>query len=210
MSDATYRFDVEALIRKIRADAERALAVAGEDLRNRLKVNLSGPSPSKPGNFPGADTGALSRSIYNDSAGPLRRRVGTHLPYGKTLEIGVAGGFIYPKNVKALPIPLNYRARRMLRTLNIQGGARGSLRQRNLVFLPSKKGDRSTVGILVERTKGGKPSRSAGAARFALRKSLRYVPRPWLLRTAIAERPAMLAKFRATMARSIESGVRVG
>lgn len=62
-----------------------------EELRQKVVDNISGPSPSAPGDFPGTDTGNLKRSIFAevDEAG-FSVVVGSPLKYALYLEYGTA------------------------------------------------------------------------------------------------------------------------
>jgi len=204
MSDggATFRWNGAAYLAHVRAAVPKALALAGEEIRNQMKVNLSGPSPSKPGGFPGADTGTLSRSIFNEGVTPFQRRIGTRTPQGRWMELGAT---VRPKRVKALPVPLNYKAKRMLRTLGVANGSRVSLRTRNLIVVKMGK-----TTILTERTAGGKASKAKDAARFVLRKKVVILPRPWCYRSAAMARGAAQARFASEMQRAMQAGLRAG
>src|SRR4051812_34248626 len=75
------------------------LYLAGELLKTAVQKNLSvstrSSGPSRPGEFPHADTGMLRNSIfYNVDEASLTLTVGTPLQYGLYLEYGTAGGKI--------------------------------------------------------------------------------------------------------------------
>ena len=180
--------------RQLERHAERALAIACEEIRGQMKINLSGPSPSKPGNYPGADTGNLSRTLYNERTAPMVRRVGTALAYGRYQEHGAT---ILPKRVKFLPVPLNRASSRMLSRL---GGA--SLRTKNLKLI-----HRGGKMFLVTTTPGGKISKAENAPRFILKKMVRIAPRPWCYRTALQTRGRFQARFKSEMMKAM-GGVR--
>ena len=180
--------------RQLERHAERALAIACEEPRSQMKINLSGPSPSKPGNYPGADTGNLSRTLYNKSIGQLRRGVGTELAYGRYSE---HRRIITPKRVKYLPVPLNRASSRMLSRL---GGA--SLRTKNLKLI-----HRGGKMFLVTLTPGGKISKAENSPRFVLKKMVRVEGRPWCYRTALQTRGRFQARFRSEMMKAM-GGVR--
>jgi hypothetical protein len=79
---------------------ERRMMGAGEYLRARVVKNIGASSrsagPSKEGEFPHADTGALRNSIFwrlvKGAGGEVTVTVGTTLAYGIYLEFGTAGG----------------------------------------------------------------------------------------------------------------------
>ena len=158
---AKLKWSGEKFLVAAKAEASKALALSAEVVRNQMKVNLSGPSPSKPGGFPGADTGTLSRSIFNEADGPLSRKIGTRVPHGRWMELGAT---ITPKNTKYLPVPMNHAARRMLKTLNVANGAHVSLRTKNLKLIIRKNSHAAkrvmsasgTASSLVGQRKGSK------------------------------------------------------
>jgi hypothetical protein len=78
------------------------LKLIGTHLEGKVKQNVSASTrsngPSKPGEFPHADTGLLRNSIfYNVDDKQLSVTVGTNLKYGLYLEYGTAG----PRRIEA-------------------------------------------------------------------------------------------------------------
>jgi hypothetical protein len=81
----------------VRRQAIAQLNLAGGMLVAQVKRNIStssrGSGPSRPGEYPHADTGALRNSIfYRVDASALTVTVGTTLKYGLYLEFGTQGG----------------------------------------------------------------------------------------------------------------------
>ena len=98
----------DELRKKISEGINRAAIV----LQNALKDTLSkSASPSAPGQPPAVVTGSLWRSVQIDLSrvmSHLVARVGTDLPYGRSLEFGAR---IRPKRAKALSVPLTKEAK---------------------------------------------------------------------------------------------------
>ena len=99
----------EAAKNQARKLLELRLKKSGEYITNRVKENLSvagrKEGPSKPGEFPHANTGRLRNSIFwrFSPDKPMRVIIGTPLKYGLWLEAGTAGGtVILPKKGKVL------------------------------------------------------------------------------------------------------------
>ena len=97
----------------VRKQVAQRLDRAAITLQSDLKQTLSrSASPSTPGQPPGVETGALRRSVQVDRSrvqSDLIARVGTNLPYGRTLEYGAR---IRPQRAKALSVPLTTEAKR--------------------------------------------------------------------------------------------------
>lgn len=92
----------------IRKEIVKRLKTTLELLKTRIQRNISKSNraggPSKPGEFPKANTGRLRNSIFwQINEVDLSGFVGTNLRYGLWLELGTKGGaIIVPKNAKAL------------------------------------------------------------------------------------------------------------
>lgn len=106
---------VRRIKRRVDDVLERRLDVICEKLSKELQQVLSKPGPSQPGQPPGITRldhnervpGGLMKSIgwYRD--GKLIRHIGTPLPRGFWLEMGVTGGkVIRPVRAKALLVPI--------------------------------------------------------------------------------------------------------
>lgn len=121
-------------------------------------------NPSRPGEPPAVQTGALRRSIVRTNPVNLTAKVGSALSYGKYLEFGANP---HGKG-KKLAVPLNNKARRLAAGVS-------SLKQLDLDVLP-RKGRNTLLG---KSTKGG-----GFEPLFVLVDSVTIAPRPWL-------RPAM-------------------
>lgn len=177
--------------------AKRAALTQGSlVLQVAMKRMLSGVSPSAPGSPPGVDRGGLRRSIAY-AVGSDVAQVGTELKYGLYLERGAnpraKGG--------GLPVPVNHAAKRMLRTLNISGGMRVSLRTKNLVLIKRK----GKPPLLIEQTPTGKEKKNGAV--FVLKKSVRIAARPWAVPSFASSRELIAETMRNTFAKSIAASL---
>jgi len=81
-------------LRKLVEDkAKRNMIEACKFLDSYIKHSISGPSPSAPGEPPGAKTGTLRRSItweIDKKGNELIGRIGTNLIYSLPLEFGTS------------------------------------------------------------------------------------------------------------------------
>lgn len=115
MSSVTIKWDKRALARIGAKGAEKMLLQAGQYLRGRVVKNISIPTsihgPSKPGEFPHADTGRLRQSIFCDKApGPyifgvqtMEVRIGTNLNYGLYHEYVTGRSFLRRTLYESMP-----------------------------------------------------------------------------------------------------------
>ena len=75
--------------------AQTALRVGARYLVSKIQRNINvstrAQGPSKPGEFPHKDTGALQRSIFEADGAGSSVIVGTSLNYGRFLELGTDG-----------------------------------------------------------------------------------------------------------------------
>ena len=189
----SFRWNGDELKRQVEAGIAAGLARSAIRLQTEMINKLSGKSPSAPGTPPGVDRGTLRRSITY-AMGKRSVRVGTPLKYGWFQEFGAT---IRPRRVKALPVPVNAAARRMMRTLpiNPRTGMVGSLRSKNLTFIKSRKG--KNVGLLVEKI--GTRCKAKGkfsVAVLVLKPQVVLPPRPWVRRSYTAcksELPTIMA-----------------
>jgi hypothetical protein len=100
MANASFTWYGAEVKASVAALVERRMMLAGEYLRGKVVKNIGTSSrsagPSKEGDYPHADTGALRNSIFwrldKGSGGELTVTVGTTLAYGIYLEYGTAGG----------------------------------------------------------------------------------------------------------------------
>lgn len=181
----------------VRAGAWTGLTRAGVVLQKSMQttVGVKGGfgNRSQPGQPPRVDQNKL-RSSITSNPDPAARvvRVGTSNPEGRWMEYGPAGGVIRPKKGKYLPVPMNKKAATMLRNL-----AGASLRTKNLKFIKTKAG----AAFLIEQTPTGKPKKNGAA--FALKESVRLLPRPWVFRSYNAARENMNAVFQNAIRESI-------
>lgn len=194
---------------QIHRNAQAAVDGATILLQNNLKRTLSrkasnigsGGTPSRPGEPPAKDTGAMSRSVQRDRSNIADRnprvRVGTNVPYASVHEFGQR----ISAQGKALPVPFP-GAERRARQLRRQAG--GSLRNLPKGKLFPVKTRRGSV-LLVEKT-GGKNS-EAWRPVFVLVKSVNIPPRPWFRPTIKASRKAMVRKFKQSR---LLKGVQLG
>ena len=98
-----------SLRKRLAAGVDRAAITLQADLKQTLSRSAS---PSAPGQPPGAETGALRRSVQVDRSrvqSDLVARVGTDLPYGRSMEYGAR---IRPRRSKTLSVPLTSEAKR--------------------------------------------------------------------------------------------------
>lgn len=160
---------------------------AGIDQSSGRKFFTGG---SKPGGFPAARSGFLSRSVTSTGAQGGVSYAGTNVKYGRYLEYGAV---IRPKQARALTIPLNGEAVRLLarhrRTRNIP----------NLRVVKLRDGRMFLVG---KRHRAGKNEKPVFL--FVLKQEVRIAPRPWLLRSAKQSRSRMLQNGRAAFERSMK------
>jgi phage gpG-like protein len=156
---------------------------------------------SDPGSPPNVRRGKLRQSIVAvgpDQLGtPLHAAFGTNVKYGAYLEFGAT---VRPKNGRALPVPINAKAIRMLERLP----AGGSLRSVKNLIIKKRPG---LAPLLVEMTAGGKKGtnkkeKSNGAV-FILKSSFTIRPRPWLRPALRNAAPAMVAEFNETFGREM-------
>ena len=74
-----------------RRQAQRdGLEAGARIVETRVKIALSGPSPSAPGEPPGLDTGFLRNSVQVDSVTPTEAIIAPHTDYAEFLEFGTS------------------------------------------------------------------------------------------------------------------------
>lgn len=78
---------LQSIIRNEPAKAQQYWDGFTEDLLSRIKLSF-GTSPSKPGDPPGVDTGALRASMHWEHTGPLENTISDGVEYGLHLEDG--------------------------------------------------------------------------------------------------------------------------
>jgi len=78
---------LQSIIRNEPAKAQLWLDGFTEDLLSRIKLSF-GTSPSKPGDPPGVDTGALRASMRWEHTGSLENTISDGVEYGLYLEDG--------------------------------------------------------------------------------------------------------------------------
>lgn len=183
----------------VAAGLPRAAAV----VQAHHKLKLSGASPGKAGGPPGVVTGNLRNSITsNIDAANLSAQIGTNVKYGRWLEYGFVAT---PKAAKAMPVPLNREARRMLARLSIDGeGTRASLKTANLTYVPRK----GKPPLLVKITGRGRSQRFTPM--FVLLKVVRVAPRPWVVPDKPTQAQAEYVWSRAAAKYVAENAGRVG
>lgn len=188
------------LISIIKQAAQKGLMAVAVGLQREIKRTLNrsssqrGATPSAPGQPPAKDTGTLGRSIQIDATNPEKLRVGTNLVYAKIQEFG---GTIRPKKVKMIPVPVNQRARDLMR--KYPGGLRD---------IPNLSRIESAGGIyIIEKLqkKRGKQVREVIGAVWHLRNSVRLAARPYMRPSLQAYAPKagqdFARAFRAAMRR---------
>jgi len=83
---------------KLEAEFDRRIQTLCEELRGRIVKNISVPTatngPSRPGEFPHADTGRLRQTIFWKKVGKLRYVLGTPLYYGMLHEFKTGRSFL--------------------------------------------------------------------------------------------------------------------
>lgn len=101
----TYTKEFTAVLQK---EFERRTKRAAEVVRDQLRLNLSQPGggqPSKPGEFPRMQKGALVRGVYTklSSSSPYTFRILNRAKHNAAQEYGTTGGkIIVPKKAAAL------------------------------------------------------------------------------------------------------------
>lgn len=197
----------DAYLRRLRDAVDEGLYAAAQVMANQAVINLSGPSPSKPGDFPGVDTGHLRNSIAavhpRDLGTPGRAAFGTAVMYGRYLELGA---FITPKKSKYLAIPVDRAMAQRLRRL---GGGVSVRSIPGLKYIPPGKnrkpgyGGRLVIANSVKVSVRGASRKSrtvaAGTTAFVLKDSVVLKPRPWLRRSAIMAKAAAATAFASTV-----------
>lgn len=166
-----------------------AAAVVYANEARKLFGNNHRGMPSAPGAYPHTQTGRLRGSVVPvapwTAGTPGTAYYGSNVAYGRYLHYGAT---IRPKQAKAIPVPLNHEAKRMLRRASVGGG----LRQFRLKSFKAPNGEL----FLAETTARGQLK--AGGARFVLRKQVRIAPRPWI--TMPGGRPDAEASAKASQA----------
>jgi len=128
----------DELLKGAREEIINKLRLAVEYVRGRAVKNVSVSSrssgPSRPGEFPHADTGRLRNSIFGDvDEKELSGTVGTNLKYGLYLEYGTRGPrTIHAKGSKALSWVGNDGVRRFARSVTIPPLAARSYLRRSM------------------------------------------------------------------------------
>ncbi len=87
--------DSDEIMQKIVSAFEHVIEEAAQEIAEELRENLSGPSPSKPGNPPGLDTGQLRESVVVTYApatadAKVQVSVSTNTEYDNYLEKGTS------------------------------------------------------------------------------------------------------------------------
>jgi len=112
----TFTWNGEAYTQDVKAALGEALIEGSVTLMNQMKSNISGPSPSKPGEFPGLDTGDLKSSVnFNILKGELRSKIGTHKKYGRWLEYGTSKMLPRPWVLRSFELAKNLIREKMMR-----------------------------------------------------------------------------------------------
>jgi hypothetical protein len=186
-------FNPDEFIRRVkqaRDDGCFAAAKVGADAAQALVSSGTRWQSSAPGSPPAFQTGKLAGAIHfvhPDQLGtPGHAAFGTNVMHGKYMEFGahpVAKG-------KALPVPVNVKAKQMLQRLAGQ-----SLRTEKM-RLQKRPGK---APLLVEQTASGKKDKKDGAV-FVLVKSVRIAARPWLRPASQQAGAAMAVAFREKFA----------
>ncbi len=176
-------------------DGVMGMAIETQGIAIRKFGKQHGGSPSKPGAYPNSQTGRLRNDINVAKLGPKTAAVGTATEYGRHLEFGANPK---AKNVKYLTVPLNRKAALARRRL-------GTIRSLKLDYRPPAGGKRGgNYGGVLGKTIGKGP-RAKFEPWFALYKSVRIAPRPWLRRSWRENRTQVIARgnteFRKAMAR---------
>lgn len=87
----TFQWNGEAVAQDVKAAMREALIEGSVTLTREMRRNIAGPSPSKPGDFPGLDHGTLRSSVnFNLIPAEMKSKIGTHLKYGRWLEYGTS------------------------------------------------------------------------------------------------------------------------
>lgn len=187
----TIKWDRDALMARLIPACNKAVVAAAEIVAREAENLLTKGdrwAHSNPGNPPNFQTGELAGSITvvgPEALGrPLTAAVGTAVPHGRYMELGAT---IRPRNVKALPVPVNQQAEQMLQRIK---GA--SLRTQKLITI-KKDGKR----YLVEKTPTGRVKKNGAV--FALRTMVVIKPRPWLLPSLKLARDEMVERFKSVV-----------
>lgn len=173
MSEVDWNGD--AFVARLRSAVDAGLTGAAMVGANAAASSIKGSAGmSIPGLPPASRTGNLRNSIVYVSPERLgisgKAAFGTNAPYGRIIELG---GIVRAKRAKALPVPINEAARRMLRGL-----AGASLRTKQLVQV--KRAGKPP--LLIEKTPTGRDKKNGAV--FVLVSSVTISARPYLTTAA--------------------------
>lgn len=125
------KFNREQVVNAMRKVAAGAINTAAVEMQRHTRERLNQYSgwKSKPGGWPGNNSGGLSRSIRVATAKPkeLKARMFSNVPQGAHMQYGVKAG-----KGKGLTVPVNRKAARGLAS---HGGIRGLAKAEGLVFI---------------------------------------------------------------------------
>lgn len=155
----------------------------------RAMITTATGVPSKPGEPPNMQSGELVGKLFVASPAQLGKpghaAYGTSAKHGRYMEFGAT---VVAKHVKALPVPINAKARYMLSHMHGQ-----SLRTKNMQMIKR----RGKPPMLVETTPTGKIKKDG--AMFVLRRSVVIKPRPWLFPSLKRAETAIIATYAECM-----------
>lgn len=187
--------------------ASFAMAQEGAKIvRNSMTRNPIGV-PSMPGQAPSIQTELLRNSVTARPGGPAFAFVASSARYSRVLE---QGGTITARNVKYLPVPLNYPAKVLQRRAG-PGGLRAALP--NARVFRSKRGNLILVGDKPIKTqmgyKGGKATYANDVPMFVLKTSVTIMPRPYFVKPLVSSVDRFNQVARQSLAKSLGGGANV-
>lgn len=183
----------DAVTKGMRTEFVRRVSKSAVMLQRQIVKNISTSSrnagPSRAGEFPRTNTGALRKSIFvRKSSNGLSAVVGTTSKVAFVMEFGA---IIRPQRAKALAIPISRQAKK-------HNDAGGSARNfpKKLVFIRRK----GKPPLLVEVTgKKGRELRKKWTIHYVLPATARIAPRPFMLPTLNQMRDEILGILSAPM-----------
>jgi len=186
LTSVRFNFDgAERYKSAVLASMEAGVQAASLELSGQMQRGFSRGArhtSSAPGTPPNVQTGRLRNSIAVQKSGPLIRRVGTNLPYGRIQEFG---GTITAKG-KYLLVPIGVQGKNALRDSG------GNIRSLNLMLI--KRAGRPPLlcqGSSKLRGKG----RGSVTPLFVLLPRVTLQARPWAMPALNRAKPRMGKAF---------------
>ena len=206
---ATYRPNpaFRAALAQALQRASLAMAQEGASIVRRGMTRNPVGVPSMPGQAPSIQTGLLRNSITARPAPGLSAFVASSARYSRIME---QGGTITAKNVKYLPVPVNYSAKVLQRRAGT-GGLRTAMPNARIVR--SKRGNLLLIGDKPFKTqkgyKGAKRTFATDVPIFVLKPSVTILPRPYFVKPLLASVQRFKQVAQQSINKSLGRGSRV-